>query len=66
MVESLLDQFGHLLIWMQAVGALIVAWLIFQVIALIYNMKRMKEIYVIKKDMVRIEDKIDRILKKKR
>jgi len=50
--------------WIQAIGLFIVLWIVFQLIVLWFNTKRMKEVYRIKEDMKRIESKIDRILRK--
>ncbi len=66
MVESLITQFGHMLVWLQAIGALIIAWLIFQIVAIVYNVRRMRQIAVIRQDMGRMERKLDKILGKKR
>lgn len=63
--EGLILELGKVGLWIQAVGLFIILWIIFQIIILIYNTRRMRAIYKIKDDMKRIEGKIDRILKKK-
>ena len=57
-----LGRIGNLL---ETLGLVVILWLIFQIIALILNSKRIKEIYIIKEDMKRIERKIDKLAKKK-
>lgn len=62
-ITDVLRDVGQIGLWLQALGVVVVLWIIFQVIAFWYNRKRMKEIYAIKKDMRRLEGKIDKILK---
>ncbi|MBI3333923.1 hypothetical protein HYZ97_00335 [Candidatus Pacearchaeota archaeon] len=64
-LPGVLGSLGEIALWLQAVGAIIIVWIIFQSISFYYNRKRMQEVYEIKKDMVRIERKIDNILKKR-
>ena len=60
--EILVSEIGKIGLWLQAVGLIVVAWIIFSIIELLSNRKRMKEVYKIKEDMKRIEGKIDKIL----
>ena len=62
-VAELVRTVGSLALWLQTLGIIVVAWVIFEVIALYLNRRRMRELYRIKDDMRRIERKIDRILK---
>ena len=65
---SLVDvvaELGNLGLWLQALGVVVVSTIIFDIIAFLLNRRRLKEIVLIKKDMVRIEGKIDKILNKK-
>ena len=64
-IVDVVTELGRVGLWLQAIGGIVVLWIIFQFIALRYTLKRMKEIDVIKIDMVRIEKKIDRLLNKK-
>ena len=59
-----LAQVGRLGSWLQALGMVVILWLFFEIVAFLINRKRMKEIYAIKEDVVRIEKKIDDILKR--
>ncbi len=64
--SKLVSEAGKIGLWLQALGAIVVLWLIFEIIALLVNRKRMKEVYAIKDDMKRIEGKIDDIRKQMR
>lgn len=57
-VASALGSLGR---WLQAIGAVIILWIVFHAIAWFLNRKRLKELYKIKDDIVRIESKIDKI-----
>jgi hypothetical protein len=59
-------EIGRIILWLQAIGVVVIVWIIFELIALIVNRKKRKAIYSIKNDLVRIEKKIDKILKKNR
>jgi len=63
---NLLSQLGYVALWLQALGIILIVWLIVQIAGFYYNWKRMKEVLQIKEDMKRIEGKINRILGKKR
>jgi hypothetical protein len=61
---NLINQVSYIAGWMQALGFIVVLWIIFQFIALLINQKRLREIDAIRKDVTRIEGKIDLILNK--
>jgi hypothetical protein len=63
-IVDVLAELGKVGLWLQAVGVIVILWIIFQIIAWKYNRKRMKEVYSMKEDVKRIESKIDRLLKK--
>jgi hypothetical protein len=63
---AMIGEIGKIGLWLQALGVVVLAWILFQLVALWFNRKRMKEIHLIKQDMVRIERKIDALLKKRR
>ena len=48
----------------QAIGIVIIGWIIFQIISYRLNRKKLKKIESIQEDIQRIEKKIDRLLKK--
>ena len=62
-LTDLIAEIGSVGLWLQALGVVVVLTIIFDVIAFIFNRRRMMEIYTIKKDMTRIERKVDKILK---
>ena len=62
---SLVASLGKIGLWLQAVGIIVIIWIIFYIVDLFINVRRIKEVYRIKDDMKRIERKIDRILTKR-
>ena len=65
-IADLVIQLGRIGLWLSAVGAIVILWLIFQITNFFINRKRMKAIYHIKIDMKRMEDKLDKLLAKKK
>lgn len=63
---DLLSKLGYVALWLQALGIILIVWIVAEAFAFYYNRKRLQEVYNIKRDMKRIEGKIDRILSKKR
>ena len=61
---NLISEVGHIGLWLQALGVVIVLTVIFDIIAFILNRRRLQEIDIIKKDMNRIEGKINYLIKK--
>jgi purine-cytosine permease-like protein len=64
-VGTVIVALGKIGLWIQALGIVVVLWIIFQLINFFINRRRMKEIYTIKDDMKRMENKLDKLLKKK-
>jgi biopolymer transport protein ExbB/TolQ len=62
---ELIHTVGNMALWLQGLGIIIVLWIVFQLVSLYLNRKKVKEIYKIKDDIKRIEGKIDKIIKKK-
>ena len=68
-IENLVDvalELGRIGIWIQAIGLVVILWIIFEIILLINNRIRRKRLYAIEKRLERIEKKIDSIIRKKR
>ena len=67
MVEliDLVNQIGQIGLWLKTVGIIVVLWICFQLVNFFINRRRIKEIYRIRNDMKRMEDKLDKILKKR-
>ncbi|MEK6800609.1 MAG: hypothetical protein AABY10_06550 [Nanoarchaeota archaeon] len=57
---------GKIGLWLQAIGVVIILWTILHIVNWFLNRKRLKEIYSIKEDIKRIEEKIDKILNNKK
>jgi len=64
-VGEVIAEIGQIGLWLQALGIVIVLAIVFQIISFIYNRRRMKQIHQIRKDMRRIESKIDKLVKRK-
>jgi len=52
-IGQLLVDIGSVALWLQAVGVVILLWIIFESFILFLNYRRMKEVYKIKEDMRR-------------
>ena len=61
---ELVASLGSIAAWLKTLGILAIVWFILVVANWLINRKRLKEIYTIKKDMARIESKIDSIINK--
>ncbi len=59
-------ELGKIGKWLQALGVIIVLWLVFQIFNFVINRKRIKLIEEMEKRVDRIEKKIDKILKKRK
>lgn len=62
---GLITEIGQIALWLQALGVMVILWIIFQGASLWYESRRFKQVLEIRKDMARIENKINRILSKK-
>jgi len=60
--NDILLALGQIGLWLKAIGIVIIIWLIFHVVSVLFNTKRMKEVKNIKGNITRIEEKIDKIL----
>ena len=65
-LAQILVQLGQIGLWLSAVGVIVILWIIFQFVNFLINHKRIKEVYKIKDDMKRMENKLDKILAKKK
>ncbi len=65
-LPGIIGEVGQIALWLQALGGIIILWMIAEGFTFYFNRKRLKEVHIIKKDMVRIEEKIDRILNKRK
>ena len=61
---NFITDIGRVGLALQTLGIVVIVTIILNIVGFIYNRKRLKEIAVIRKDMVRIEDKIDLLIQK--
>lgn len=64
-IEDIVLQLGQIGLWVQAVGLIVILWIIFQGITLYYNRKRRLILEHIEQRLKRVERKIDLIIKSK-
>jgi len=65
LVSGLIADIGRIGLWLQAIGVLVVVWIIVQAVTLYFNRKRRIAIYDLKGNLERIESKIDKLLRRK-
>jgi biopolymer transport protein ExbB/TolQ len=54
-----LGKFGK---WLQAIGIIVILWIVFQVIAFITRRKQRKSIEIVKRNVKRLEEKVDNLV----
>ena len=62
---DIITRLGSLGKWLQALGLIIIIWLLIQITNFFINKKRLKTLITIKEDIERIETKVDKLSKKK-
>ncbi len=60
----LFTELGKIGLWLQALGLVIVVWLIFAVVNLVINRKKLEIVSKMQSDLTRIERKINKLSKK--
>ncbi|MBT96810.1 MAG: hypothetical protein QF567_01740 [Candidatus Pacearchaeota archaeon] len=63
-LSSAILEVGKVALWMQAIGILLVLWISFYIIMFFQDRKKLKKIDSIKKDVIRIEKKLDKLSKR--
>ena len=63
-IDEILVQVGQIGLWLQAIGIVIILMIVFNVISFISNKKKLKELSAIKRNIEKLETKIDGISKK--
>ncbi len=63
-IEDVIIQLGSIGLWIQAVGLVVVLWIIIETITLYFNRKRRLLLMAIDERLKRVEAKIDKIKKK--
>ena len=61
--SEVIFELGKIGLWLEAIGILVVLWIIFYIFLLIGDRKKQKIIESIQKDLKRIERKIDSLKK---
>ena len=64
-LPEILIELGRVGLWLQAIGVIVIVWIAFQVISLIFERKKKKNLERINVRLDKIEKKLDRVLKKK-
>ena len=64
LVGGFVGELGRAALWLQAVGVVLVIWIIFDIINLIFNYKRKKYLKELSKNMKKLDKKLDRLNKK--
>lgn len=65
-VVETLTEFGKIGKWIQAIGLLVILWLVFQVINLIINLKRGSYLRKMRRDINALHEKVDKVIKRKK
>ena len=64
--SEIITGIGSIGKWLQALGVVIVVWLLLQITNFLINRKHLKTLSSIKQNLERIETKIDKMQKKKK
>ncbi len=64
-LTNLIAQIGKIGLYIQAIGLIIILWLIFQIIILINNRLKRKKLHTIEERLDKIEKKINKLLENK-
>jgi len=63
LMPEILFEIGELATWLQAIGVVILLWIIFNVVYLLISLKKNKYLKQIQKDIKRLERKINKLSK---
>ncbi len=63
-LTEITKNLGQLAIWLQAIGILIILWVVFNIISLINQRMKRKKLSIIEKRLETIEQKLDKLIKK--
>jgi len=61
---EIINSIGAIGLWLKAIGIVVIAWIIIQIVNLFLNRKKIMKLNSIQSDLERIEKKIDKIKKK--
>jgi len=63
---NLLVEIGQIGNWLQALGILVIVWIIMQAVTYYFNRKRLKVLYRVVDRIDRLEEKIDKLAKRRK
>lgn len=63
-IPEIVFEIGKIALWLQTLGVIVILWIIFQSITLFFNRKKRLAIYSIKDNLKRVEEKVDKLIKK--
>ena len=64
--SSFLIELGKIGLWIQAVGLVVILWILFQAITMFFNRRRRMLLRDIDERVIRIERKLNKVLKDKK
>lgn len=63
---DVLVELGQIGNWLQALGILVIVWIIMQAVSYYFNRKRLKVLYRLTDRLDRLEEKIDKLARRKK
>lgn len=64
-IPEVVSRLGDMALYLQAIGGIVLLWLIFQIISLFINYKKKKQLETIEARLKKIEKKVNEIKTKK-
>lgn len=65
-VEELITEVGRVGKWVEAIGLIVILWIGFEIVYLILAKRRKEELEKLRRDMGRMEKKLDKLVKKRK
>ena len=63
-LTEITKNLGQLALWLQAIGILIILWIVFNIISLINQIIKRKKLSIIENRLETIEQKLNKLIKK--
>ncbi|MDP1695406.1 MAG: hypothetical protein Q8L29_00660 [archaeon] len=63
-IINLLIEIGKIGYWLQAIGLMVILWIVFQIVSLIINKKNRNTLKYLRLDIKRLETKVDKLSKR--
>ncbi len=64
LVGGLVGELGKVALWLQAVGVVLIIWIVFDIVNLVLNYKRKKYLREMDKNIKRLDKKFDKLNRK--